>query len=566
MIDDATKTFVSIADRKWFIRALEIFPGFVTWTFLISPFVLSIFYPVLVAYFIIAFDLYWLIKAFRLSSFLVRGYNKLHVAQKVDWSERLSWLKDPSSALGKAEAKLKKLLTHHPTVARRFHFGSTDSRYRLDYKNLVDNIQQLRNLQSRHATILTPDSLYNVVILATYNESIDILEPSVQALLATDYNHKQIILIIAYEERGGATTEQNAKALIEKYGSKFYYAEAIKHPDGITGEHKGKGANISYAGRKVADFIASRDIDPEHVIVTTFDSDHRADRQYFSHLSFVYASDPNRVHKSFQPVPMFYNNIWDAPAPMRVIATSNSFWLIMETMRPHRLRNFAAHAQSLRALIETDYWSVTSPVEDGHQYWRSYFKFDGDHHVVPVYVPVYQDAVLADTYLKTFRAQYLQMRRWAYGISDFPYVVRQAIKNPRIRLRSKLLQIFRLFEGHFSWATAALIISFVAWLPLLLNQEFSNQILAHQLPIIASRLMNISMVGLIITVAISMISLPPRPARYGRHRNIVMVFQWALLPLTGIIFGSFAAIDSQTRLMFGRYLEFYVTDKSIKKP
>ena len=95
---------------------------------------------------------------------------------------------------------------------------------------------------------------------------------------------------------------------------------------------------------------------------------------------------------------------------MRIIATNNSFWLLMETMRPHRLRNFAAHAQSLRALLDTDFWSVSTPVEDGHQYWRSYFAFNGDHHVVPMYVPVYQDAVLAETYPKTFVAQYKQLR------------------------------------------------------------------------------------------------------------------------------------------------------------
>ena len=42
-----------------------------------------------------------------------------------------------------------------------------------------------------------------------------------------------------------------------------------------------------------------------------------------------------------------------------------------------------------------------------------------------------------------------------------------------------------------------------------------------------------------------------------------MVLQWALLPLTTILFSSLAALDSQTRLMFGRYFdEFEVTAKN----
>jgi hypothetical protein len=262
---------------------------------------------------------------------------------------------------------------------------------------------------------------------------------------------------------------------------------------------------------------------------------------------------------------MFYNNIWDVPAPMRVIATGNSFWLLMETMRPHRLRNFAAHAQSLEALIEIDYWSLTSIVEDGFQFWRTYFTFDGDHEVVPVYTPVYQDAVLAKTYLKTFRAQFYQLRRWAWGVGDFAYVVRNSIANRQIPWSNKLPQIGRLFEGHFSWATAPLILTFVAWLPLYLNRQFSYQALAHNLPIITSRILTLASVTIFVTILISLISLPPKPARYRGWRFVMMAAQWVLLPVTSIAFSSFAAINAQTRLMFGKYVGFYVTEKATKK-
>ncbi|MBW3538309.1 hypothetical protein KY386_02335 [Candidatus Parcubacteria bacterium] len=557
---------VPVVQRRWFERLLEIAPGAVTWLFLLSPVLLSIVHPVAVAYFIIGFDLVWLIKSLRLSFYLVRGYAKLHRNEQINWRERLDQLEDLELAVRRTEQALKRFVSDHPAALRRWQWGRRARQRRRHYLDLFEHLTHLRLLAARQQTVIKPSQLYNVVILATYNESIDIIEPSIKSLLEVDYPLKQLMLIIAYEQRGGAEVARNAQELIQRYGQRFAYAEAIEHPDKLPGEVRGKGGNITFAGRRLTRYVTEQKIDPEKVIVTTFDADHRPSRNYFALLSYLYATNVNRVRKSYQPVPMFYNNIWDVPAPMRLIATGSSFWMIMESMRPKRLRNFAAHAQSLQALIDTDYWSVTSIVEDGHQFWRTYFTYDGDHEAVPLFTPVYQDAVLAQGYLRTFRVQYLQLRRWAWGISDFPYVVKNALLNRRIGWGNKLVQIARLFEGHFSWATAPLILTFVAWLPLYLNPEFAQEaVLAHQLPIIASYIMRLSLVGILVTVLISLISLPPKPARYRGTRRAAMVLQWVLVPLTAIVFSAFAAIDAQTRLALARYLDFRVTEKATKK-
>jgi hypothetical protein len=554
-----------LIDRRWVERLLEIFPGFITWSFIIGPIILSLFAPVAVAYFIIGFDLFWLIKSLRLSFYLIRGYSRLRASEKIKWSAKLGELKDLDGAIAGLDHKIEELVGKYPGALSRWVSGQRSISARRKYLKFLAERAKLVDLKARESTIMPPDKIYHTVILATYNETLDILEPSVNALTEVDYPLKQIFLVIAYEQRGGPETAKNAKFLVERYGPQFGYAVAIEHPDGIPGEAIGKGANITYAARQLTDYVLKQEIDPEQVVVTTLDSDHRPSKNYFALLSYVYATNVNRIHQSYQPVPMFFNNIWDVPAPMRLIATGSSFWQIMESMRPHRLRNFAAHAQSLKALIETDYWSVTSIVEDGHQFWRSYFVFDGDHHVVPLFTPVYQDAVLARGYLRTFKEQYLQLRRWSWGVSEFPYVVINSIKNRRIAWSDKLVQIWRLFEGHFSWATAPLILTFVAWLPLYLNRAFSEQLLAHQLPVIASRIMTIATLGLVVTVTISLISLPPKPPRYHRGRLVVMVLQWVLLPFSTIIFSALPAIDSHTRLMFGRYLDFRVTEKARKK-
>jgi cellulose synthase/poly-beta-1,6-N-acetylglucosamine synthase-like glycosyltransferase len=548
-------------DSHWFQRFLEIFPGAIMWLTLLLPVILSLQHPVLVAYFIIAFDLYWMIKSFRLSFNLIRAYQRLHLAGRIDWLNRLNELKSLNTSFAQAVEARKKYNAAHPV--RWWRGVNRPQRAKRDWLDAEE--RRLSELTERADSILDPDSVYHAVILATYNESMDILEPSVQALAQVDYPLERIMLVIAYEERGGADTEANAKTLVERYGHQFGLTMAVKHPDGVVGEVKGKGGNISHAGRVFTEEVKRRGINPEQVVVTTFDADHRASTNYFSYLAYEFAIDPERKYKSYQPIPMFYNNIWDVPAAMRVVATGNSFWILMEMMRPHRLRNFAAHAQSLAALIDTNYWSVTTIVEDGHQYWRTYFRYNGNHNVVPLFTPIYQDAVLAETYIKTFKVQFLQLRRWAWGVSDFAYAVRHSIANPKIPWSNKGMQLLRLFEGHYFWATAPLILTIVAWLPLYLNRSFSYQALAHNLPVITSRILTLASITIVITMFLSLILLPEKPPRYRKVRFLTMIFQWVLLPVTTLFFGAFAAINAQTRLMFGRYLEFYVTEKATKK-
>lgn len=550
---------LGIADKAWFYRMWEIIPGLLSWTILISPIVLSLVWPIAVAYFIIAFDLLWLLKSMRMSLGLVQAFRILKRAEKVDWVGRLKELGRVDKVLLERQVELEK-------VSRPGIFGLVRvGKNKQQYDKLVLEVERLQEIVEHQGTMILPKDIYHVIITAVYNESLEVLKPSLDAILKSNFDTKKVIFVLAYEERGGKQTAENAKILEKEYASKFGGYMSICHPDGMKGEMKGKGANITFAGKIVKEYLKERNITPENVVVTTLDSDHRPDPNYLPYLTYEYCKNPNRTKFSYQPLAMFTNNIWDAPAPMRVIATGNSFWLMMESVRYYRLRNFAAHAQSMQTLIDTDFWSVTSIVEDGHQYWRTFFTYDGEHLVEPLYVPVYQDVVLADNYRKTFINQYKQLRRWAYGASDIPYVMTNNLKNHRIPFGKKWLQFGRLMEGHLSWATAPLILTFAAWAPLMLNSDFTRQVLAHQLPVVASRILTIALVGQFITILLSLLMLPPRPKHYHKAKFFFMIIQWVLVPVTSIMFGSAAALDAQTRLLFGRYPKaFDVTDKAVK--
>lgn len=515
-------------DRGFRYRCFEILPGAISWTILALPFVLSLINPYLTVFFILGYLLLWFAKSIGLDIRAVQGYKTIKQHEKLPWSDMLSELK-----------------TGEVPEA-----GRPGWHYR--------NIERI----TADPVPIKPDEITHALIIATYNESRAVLEPTLNAIMNSDYDKKKVILVLAYEERGGAEIEAQAKDLVEQYGPNFMHAMAVKHPKNLPGEIIGKGGNITFAGRELEKYLAKEGIKPLSVIVTTLDADNRPHSSYLGALTYLYSVCPDPATVSFQPVPMFTNNVWDAPAPMRVIATGNSFWMTVSSMRPHALRNFSSHAQSMQTLIDTDFWSVRTIVEDGHQFWRTYFRYNGKHEVFPIYVPVYQDAVLANGYIRTLKAQFIQLRRWAWGASDVAYVIDTGFFKdndvPKLNLTFKLLQ---LLEGHISWATAPILLAFSAFIPAFFNPQ---NYAANQLPIIVSRLQTLALAGIFVTLFFSLKTLPPKPQHYKRHRTIFMVVQWIYLPITTILYNSFSALYSQTRLMFGRYIgKFDVTEKAV---
>jgi cellulose synthase/poly-beta-1,6-N-acetylglucosamine synthase-like glycosyltransferase len=514
--------------RKY--RAFEILPGILSWSILFLPVVFGIFSPSLAAYFVLAYLLQWFVRLIAINLGSLRGLKTMREFLKLDWQK----LNEDLEALKPMYKK-----------APKWH---------------LRNMERVRKYIG--AKRILPSEVYHAVMIAFYNESRDVVEPTVQSVINSDFDMKKVILYLAYEERGGPEVEKMAHDLIRDYGHHFYYAQAVKHPGNIAGEIKGKGGNITFAGRQLQKYLKKEKIDPLKVLVTTLDSDNRPDKKYFASLTYTYCSTEEPKYASYQPITMYLNNIWDAPAPMRVVATGNSFWNMMLSTRPHVLRNFSSHAQPMAALIETDFWSTRTIVEDGHQYWRTWFKFDGKHDVYPIFAPIYQDAVLTEKYKKTLKMQFKQVQRWAWGASDIAYVANQAfLKKNNIPLHKRLSKFLRLLEGHVSWATSALILALAALIPFFLNPD---SYVANQLPQIASKMNRIMMVGILVTLYVSLKTLPPKPERYKRHRNFWMILQWIYLPVTGIIYGAFAALNAQTRLMFKRYLGFNVTEKATK--
>lgn len=535
---------IPLGKRTAKYRFFEMLPAICTYSTIALPIVLSFINPLYAATFIIAFVTWWFVKAVGMAYRTVQGYSSLEKAKSVDWVARLDDLEHPDIAIKRLESNPE----------------TTGWRIREHYHNLQKAVQIPEEY-------LRPSKVYNAVIIPFMSPDKDVLEPTVKAVLSSDYDCKNnLIFILAPEQRAQGATKLG-EYLVKKYKDKCYLMEVIEHPFGLPDELIGKGGNIVWAAEKLQRILQKKSIDPEQVLVTTLDEDNRPHSQYFAVATYEYCVDPKRNHRAYQPITLFLNNIWDAPAPMRVLATGNSFWNIINSMRPHMLRNFSSHSQGMASLIATKFWSKRTIVEDGHQYWRSYFALDGDYEVTPIYLPIYQDAVLAETYVKTLREQFKQLQRWAYGASDVAYVADKGFRKDRpVPFWGFIARFFRLLESHVSWATAPIIITLGAWIPLVFNPEASRSIIAHELPQVASQLQTVAMFGLFITVFLAFKMLPKRPERYKRHRNIFMLAQWLLMPVVSVLYGSTAALNSQTRLLLGKYLErFDATVKSVRK-
>ncbi len=483
-------------------RAFEMLPGILSWGTIALIFIASFFVPVWAAYFIIAFDLFWLLKTSYLSIHLRHNWKRVRYNMRVDWQELTA------------------------------------------------------NLKHEH--------LRHLVLLPFYKEDIDVVEHTIQTLLSCRYDHQNIFVVLGAEARAGEEAIATAKAIQEKYASKFGAILITVHPADVPGEMAGKGSNISYMAEQArTQVLDAKQVPYDDVIVSAFDMDTAPYPDYFLCLTWHFLTHPNPHKASFQPVPFYYNNIWHAPAVSRVAAISSTFWQMVQQERPEKLATFSSHAVSFKALYEIGYWQTNMVSEDSRIYWNLLLAHDGDWETVPISYPVSMDANLAPTFRQTLVNIYKQHRRWMWGAENIPYILMGFVKNPRIPLAKKLRHAFVQVEGFWSLATNPIMIFLLGWMPLILGgREFNATVLSYNLPIITRNLMIIAMFGLVLSAVIAMTLLPPIPDFVKKTRfRFFMVLQWILVPVTLVVFGSFPGLDSQTRLLFGRYLGFWVTPK-----
>ena len=319
---------------------------------------------------------------------------------------------------------------------------------------------------------------------------------------------------------------------------------------------------MAYGGRWLYRALLERGYDAHRVIVTDLDSDYRVHPSYFTYLAYRFATDRDRAHRLYQPVPMFHNNLWEVPVAVRLAAVGATHVQMWSSLSPERLISFSSYAVCLQTVHEVGYWATDAIPEDSRFYWKSFFTYAGDFRAEPLYIPIYGDAVRARSYPRTLVQQYMQIRRWAWGITDIPYYIQQALTHPEIPLRTRLRRLYELWSDHVNWAVAPFVLIFGSNLPLFLNPAFQQTKLGQNLPIYAAAMLTGALSMLLVLVFIEDRISPPRPRSWGPLRHALTYLQWLLVPVVGVFFSNLPALDAQTRLLTGRYLEYRVTEKA----
>ena len=487
-----------------FERLLEILPGSLTWLALTSPIWLSFTLPYAVAYLILIADVYWFLSALRIGVLILIGYKKMEYAKKQDW--------------------LKVLKNDFPP----------------DFKRL-----------------------YHLILIPTYKEAIYILEPTFNAIVASNYPKDKIFLAVGFEERDESEKIKQTINYLKKIEGKLGGVFTSIHPYGLTGEVAGQGSNKNWMIKNVLKELKIRQIKVEDIFVTTLDADFVIHPKFLAGALHKYLSQPlkERDKRSFTGVFLYHNNYWQTPTPMRLMASGTSFWQLAEMVGSDKYMNYSSMSISLKALLDIGCWIPDKVNDDNGFYWKAYFHCNGDYKVIPHFLPISGDAVQDTTLLKTFQNQYLQIKRWAYGVEHIPFIVKQYFTR-EIDFWDKTDKVLFKIWGDLKWGFLALFVTFGSLFIPLVNPQFKTSVLSVNLPIISSWILTAAFFGLFATIFVHEKTAPKRPQNWSVFTKVWSYIQWLLVPIILITISSLPALDAQTSLMFGKRLEFRVTTKT----
>ena len=493
--------------QQFWDRLFEAAPGLFTWTLLLAPAWVSIIFrtpgALAVAFMVLAFDAYWVIRAITVLTGVYSTFWRMRRDMKKDW---LAACREAQEA------------------------GQND-----------------------------PLQFIHLCIIPTYTEPYHVLERTVQAIVDSNYppELKMVAIITRETDKPGW---ENVARLTAKFGGQLRALHHVKDPlePGIV---VGKSAAMNWGGRWMVRVLTEEGYDLRQILVTDLDSDYRVHPQYFAWISWHHAREAVRDCIIWQPVPMFHNNIWQVPMAVRIMSAATSQWQMFLHSRPHRLVAFSSYTCSLDFVHNVGYWDKDVIPEDSRFYWKAFFIFGKRFAVKSVYLPIYGDSPQSRDYASTHMSQYNQIKRWAWGITDVPYVLARLFKHPEIPLGLRLHRFMNLFVLHLNWIFLPLLLMFGASVPLWVSVDFSLTDLGQTLWSDSGILLSLTLSTVVFFIYFEMRMLPPKPANWPFWKKGIVYFQYLLYPLVGLVLSVLPALEAHTRLLLGRYLEYRVTEK-----
>ena len=479
-------------------RLLEMLPGFLTWTIIFSPIWGSFFMPLIIAYSILFFDIYWFYKSFSLTFTAYLASRKIKQAESQNWLDK---------------------------AREQPHFAD----------------------------------VHHVLIIPNYKEKVEKLRLTLVALAEQTFPRKQMHIVLAMEEREKEAQEK-AAILINEFRVVFGNIFATYHPD-VIGEVKGKSSNEAYAGRvSYKKLFEQGNLDINFATVSSVDADSIFDRQFFSYLTHSFLRDERRYNKFWQSATVFHNNIWKVPAPTRIITFFGSLWRMSLLVQGDRLITQSTYSLSFKLLKDIDFWDVDVIPEDYRIFFKAFFRLKGQLWVEPIFLKTSMDAALSTTYIRSLKNKYHQERRWSWGVSDDPLFIRWWLTVPGVPFFRKTLLLYYVLLDHFLWPVNWFVITIAANIMPFINPSFSRTALGYSLPKLAALILTFCLGAIVIMIIIDYKNRPKHLSPSLR-RQLLFPLEFILMPIVGFFLSALPALISHTKLMFGKRLEYHVTEK-----
>jgi hypothetical protein len=480
-------------------RILEVLPPAAAWLAVTSPVWAALLVPQVLGYFLMAFAAYWWWRSLEFAVGLVAGIWRLQVARRRDWLAAASGLD-----------------------------GN--------------------------------DKLHHLLLVPTYKENEEVLAETLDCLANQTVPGQRLAVVLAFEERDPLAPAR-AASLTRRFESVFGHWLITFHPD-LPGEVKGKSSNLAWAAHRVeAELINTGRLDPQHLLVTVLDADSRLDRQYLAALGHDALAHPDGMLHVYQPAILFYANHGRLPPILSAVSSVFSLYSLARLAASHRLVPQSTYSLSWWAARRVEFWDVDVVPEDSHMFFKVWLHLGRRVRTRAIHLPVYADAAEGSTMLGTVTSTYQQIRRWAWGVSDIPYLALRTLRARHIPWHIRFARVGWYVEEHLVWPSHWFLLTLGGLVPPLINPDYAATALAIWQNGATSFLLGLSLpaVGLaILGDALLKRQLPDG----GNLLNLVIsVPGFVLLPLTGLLLVALPALDAHTRLLFGRSLAYQVTEK-----
>lgn len=489
-------------------RLWEMIPGFCAWMTILFPIWGAFLIPRAVAYFVIAFLIYWLYQSFKSAILAVIGYSKINVAKNTNWQSL---------------------------------FQDKFRSYWLKYKDI-----------------------HHVIIISSYKEPVEVIEMAVGSLAAQiDIDLKKIHVVLAQEARAGKeNNDQTIKYFSEKYKKVFGDLIFTEHPPDIPGEIAGKHTNERFAAQYFKKhYIDTKKYNIDHLTLTSCDVDTIFNPKYFSALTYNFASNPSRYQRFWQSPIFWHNNINQVPSLIRITGILGNVIHIANIQEPDGLFfNYSCYSSSFKLIDQSGYWDPDMIPEDWHIFLQAFFATGGKALVEPIFLPTVVDAPDGKNYFSALKNRYSQCVRHAWGATDIPYAIEQARAHKEIPFITRALRIFKLIQTHLIWSSNWFILTLGTSLPVILNPNFFQTTFGYNLPRVSNIILTICLIPLITLIILDW-KLRPVSQKKGFKNILKNILQWPFMPIATLTMSVLPGLQSHTRLFFGKRLEYKTTAK-----